>query len=140
MTRTGSAVWNGGIMDGKGTVSTETAVLNNAPYSFNARFAEGQGTNPEELLGAAHAGCFSMALAGRLAKEGLTADSIETSSAVTVEKDGEGFTITKVHLTVKAAVPGATAEQFQQCAKDTETGCPVSKLFNAEITMDATLA
>lgn len=140
MTRTGSAVWNGGIKEGNGTVSTETKVLDQAGYGFDARFSDGKGTNPEELLGAAHAACFSMALAGRLNKEGLNPESINTTSAITIEKDGDGFTITKAHLTVKASVPGATAEQFQQCAKDVESGCPVSKVLNATITMDASLA
>ncbi len=140
MVRKGSAVWNGGIMDGKGTVSTETKTLNEAPYSFTSRFEEGQGTNPEELLGAAHAGCFSMALSGVLGGHNLTADKIETTAAVTVEKVEGGFAITKVHLTLNATIPGATDEQFQAAAADAKAGCPVSKLFaGAEITLDATL-
>ncbi len=140
MNRKGSAIWQGGIMDGKGTVSTESGVLNNVQYSFSSRFESGNGTNPEELIGAAHAGCFSMALSGVLGGAGLTADSIETTATVSVVKEEGGFVINKVHLAVTASVPGATAEQFQELATAAKQGCPVSKLFNAEITMDATLA
>lgn len=140
MIRTGSAEWNGGIIDGKGTVSTETGTLSNAPYSFTSRFEEGKGTNPEELLGAAHAGCFSMALSAVLGGAQLTADSIKTSAAVSVVKIGDGFVIDKVHLTVEASIPEATAEQFAECAANAKANCPVSKLFSsAEITMDAKL-
>jgi osmotically inducible protein OsmC len=141
MVRTGSAEWNGGIIDGKGTVSTETGTLSNAPYSFVSRFEEGQGTNPEELLGAAHAGCFSMALSGVLGGHKLVADYIRTSAAVSVVKVEGGFAIDKIHLTVEASIPGATAEQFAECAATAKAGCPVSKLFTgAEITLDAKLA
>ncbi|MFM9873245.1 MAG: OsmC family protein [Fimbriimonadaceae bacterium] len=140
MVRTGSAVWNGGIMDGNGTVSTETKTLDNAPYSFTSRFESGQGTNPEELLGAAHAGCFSMALSGVLGGMELKADKIETTAEVTVEKVEGGFGITKIHLTTNATIPGATDEQFQTAAANAKAGCPVSKLFTgAEITLTATL-
>ncbi|MBA4294180.1 OsmC family peroxiredoxin [bacterium] len=139
MVRTGSAVWQGGILDGKGTVSTETNTLNNAPYSFTSRFEEGQGTNPEELIGAAHAGCFSMALSAVLGGHNLTADKIETSAQVTVVKQEAGFAITKIHLTLNATIPGATDEQFQAAAAEAKANCPVSKLFNAEITLEATL-
>lgn len=141
MKRTGSAVWTGDIKGGSGTVSTESGVLDAVPYSFAKRFGEEKGTNPEELIGAAHASCFSMALSGALGKEGLTADRIETSAQVTVVPDGGGFTITAVHLTVKAAVPGTDAETFAQIAQGAKEGCPVSRvLAGAEITMDATLA
>lgn len=127
-------------MDGKGTVSTETGVLSNVQYSFNSRFESGTGTNPEELIGAAHAGCFSMALSGVLGGAGLTADSIETTATVSVVKEEGGFVINKIHLEVTASIPGATAEQFQELATAAKQGCPVSKVLNAEITMDATLA
>jgi osmotically inducible protein OsmC len=140
MKRTGSAVWQGGIRDGKGTVSTESGVLNGAQYSFATRFEDGKGTNPEELLAAAHAGCFSMALSKQLNDAGLTADSINTTASVRLEKTDAGFSITKVHLDVTARVPGADAAAFETAANNAKAGCPVSRLFNAEITMDAKLA
>lgn len=139
MDRKGSALWKGSIKEGHGTVSTETGVLNNAQYSFTSRFENGAGTNPEELLGAAHAGCFSMALSGALGRNGLTADSIATTATVTVEAVEGGFGITRVHLACEAVIPGATNEQFQEIAAGAKAGCPVSKLFNAEITLDAKL-
>lgn len=139
MVRTGSAIWQGGILDGKGTVSTETNTLNNAPYSFTSRFEEGQGTNPEELIGAAHAGCFSMALSAVLGGHNLTADKIETSAHVTVVKQEAGFAITEIHLILNATIPGATEEQFQAAAAEAKANCPVSKVLNAEITLEATL-
>jgi osmotically inducible protein OsmC len=139
MKRTGSAVWQGGIKDGKGTVSTESGVLDGAQYSFSTRFEEGKGTNPEELLAAAHAGCFSMALSKQLNDAGFTADSINTTAAVRLEKTDAGFSITKVHLDVTARVPGADASAFETAANNAKAGCPVSRLFNAEITMDAKL-
>jgi osmotically inducible protein OsmC len=139
MKRTGSAVWQGGIRDGKGTVSTESGVLDGAQYSFSTRFEDGKGTNPEELLAAAHAGCFSMALSKQLNDAGFTADSINTTAAVRLEKTDAGFSITKVHLDVTARVPGADAAAFQTAADNAKAGCPVSRLFNAEITMDARL-
>lgn len=139
MDRKGSALWKGSIKEGHGTVSTETGVLNNAQYSFTSRFENGAGTNPEELLGAAHAGCFSMALSGALGRSGLTADSIATTATVTVEAVEGGFGITRVHLACEASIPGATNEQFQEIAAGAKAGCPVSKLFNAEITLDAKL-
>ena len=139
MKRTGSAVWQGGIKDGKGTVSTESGVLDGAQYSFSTRFEDGKGTNPEELLAAAHAGCFSMALSKQLNDAGLTADSINTTAAVRLEKTDAGFSITKVHLDVTARVPGADAAAFETAANNAKAGCPVSRLFNAEITMDAKL-
>ena len=139
MKRTGSAVWRGGIRDGKGTVSTESGVLDGAQYSFSTRFEDGKGTNPEELLAAAHAGCFSMALSKQLGDAGLTADSINTTASVRLEKTDAGFSITKVHLDVTARVPGADQAAFETAANNAKAGCPVSRLFNAEITMDAKL-
>ena len=139
MKRTGSAVWQGGIKDGKGTVSTESGVLDGAQYSFSTRFEDGKGTNPEELLAAAHAGCFSMALSKQLNDAGLTADSINTTASVRLEKTDAGFSITKVHLDVTARVPGADQAAFETAAGNAKAGCPVSRLFNAEITMDAKL-
>ncbi|HEX8560612.1 MAG TPA: OsmC family protein [Pyrinomonadaceae bacterium] len=139
MKRTGSAAWQGGIKDGRGTVSTESGVLDGAQYSFSTRFEDGKGTNPEELLAAAHAGCFSMALSKQLNDAGFTADSINTTAAVRLEKTDAGFSITKVHLDVTARVPGADAAAFQTAADNAKAGCPVSRLFNAEITLDAKL-
>lgn len=139
MKRKGSAVWKGSIKEGKGTISTESGVLSDTQYSFSTRFEDGIGTNPEELLGAAHAGCFSMALSGQLGAAGLTADSINTTATVTLEKTDSGFAITKVHLDVTAKIPGATQEAFETATNNAKAGCPVSKLFNAEITMDAKL-
>ena len=140
MLRKGSAVWQGGIRDGRGTVSTESGVLSEAQYSFATRFEEGKGTNPEELLAAAHAGCFSMALSKQLNDAGLTADSINTTASVRLEKTDAGFSITRVHLDVTARVPGADASAFETAANNAKAGCPVSRLFNAEITLDAKLA
>ena len=139
MQRKGSAVWNGGLKDGKGTVSTASGTLNNAPYSFVTRFENEKGTNPEELIGAAHAGCFSMALSAQLNNAGLKPERIATESTVTLEKLESGFAITTIHLQVSARVPGATQEQFNTAASNAKAGCPVSKLFNAKITMDAKL-
>jgi osmotically inducible protein OsmC len=139
MKRKASAVWNGGIKDGKGTISTDSGVLANAQYSFSTRFEDGIGTNPEELIAAAHAGCFAMALSGQLGQAGLTAESIKTIAAVTLEKTDSGFAITKVHLDVSAKVPGATQEAFETAANNAKSGCPVSKLLKAEITMEARL-
>ena len=139
MDRKGSAVWKGTLKEGTGTVSTESGTLNTAPYSFTSRFEHGAGTNPEELIGAAHAGCFSMAFSGQLASEKLTAESIETTATVTVEKLDAGFAITRVHLAMTAKIPGASEEAFQRLAAGAKAGCPVSKLFNATITLDAKL-
>ena len=133
------AVWKGSIKEGVGTISTETGVLNEAPYGFKSRFENGKGTNPEELIGAAHAGCFSMAFSLILGNAGLTADKIETHAAVTLDKVGEGFEITAIHLSVVAKIPGATDAKFQELANMAKTGCPVSKLMKATITMDAKL-
>jgi osmotically inducible protein OsmC len=139
MQRKGSAVWNGGLKDGKGTVSTPSGVLNNAPYSFVTRFENEKGTNPEELIGAAHAGCFSMALSAQLNNAGLKPERIATEATVTLEKLEGGFAITTVHLQVSARVPGATQDQFDTATNNAKAGCPVSKLLNAKITMDAKL-
>ena len=138
--RKGSAQWKGGLKDGKGTVSTASGVLKGTPYSFSSRFEGQQGTNPEELLGAAHAGCFSMALSAQLDGAGLKADSIDTTATVSLEKLEGGFAITSVHLEVRAKVPGADQAKFDEATKKAKEGCPVSKLFNTKITMDAKLA
>jgi osmotically inducible protein OsmC len=135
----GSAVWSGGIKDGKGAISTKSGALKEYPYGFAARFEGKPGTNPEELIGAAHAGCFTMALSLILGEAKLTADQMETTAEVTLDKEGDGFAITTVHLTLKAKVPGATKEKFEELANKAKTGCPVSKLLKANITMDATL-
>ena len=139
MLRKGSAVWRGGIRDGRGAVSTESGVLDGAQYSFGTRFEEGKGTNPEELLAAAHAGCFSMAFSKQLEDAGHSADEIRTTAAVRLEKTDAGFSITKVHLDVTARVPGISPEAFRTAADNAKAGCPVSRLFKAEITMDAKL-
>lgn len=139
MKRKASAVWQGGLKDGKGKISTDSGVLQDTQYSFSTRFEDGKGTNPEELIAAAHAGCFSMALSGQLGAANLTADSINTTAAVTLEKTEAGFTITKIHLEVKAKVPGASQEAFTTAANNAKAGCPISRLLKAEITMDAQL-
>ena len=139
MKRKASAVWKGGIKDGKGTISTDSRVLSDTQYSFSTRFEEGNGTNPEELIAAAHAGCFSMALSGQLGSAGLTAERINTTAAVTLEKTEAGFTITAVHLNVSAKVPGADKQAFETASNNAKTGCPISRLLNAKITMDAKL-
>lgn len=140
MIKKASAVWKGSIKEGGGTISTETGVLNEAPYGFKARFEDGSGTNPEELIGAAHAGCFSMALSLMLSEAGLTPEKIETRAAVTLEKVGDGFEITSSHLDVVAKVSGADAARFAEIANKAKVGCPVSKLMKTNITMDAKLA
>ncbi|TXK64916.1 OsmC family protein [Alkalisalibacterium limincola] len=139
MKKHGSAVWKGGIKDGGGTISTETGVLDAAPYGFKARFEDGPGTNPEELIGAAHAGCFSMAFSLILGEAGFTPERITTRATVTLEKAGEGFEIPSVHLDVGARVPGVSKEVFQELATKAKEGCPVSKVLRADITMDARL-
>ncbi|MDQ2936270.1 MAG: OsmC family protein [Acidobacteriota bacterium] len=139
MKRNASAVWKGGLKDGKGTISTDSGVLSETQYSFSTRFEDGKGTNPEELIAAAHAGCFSMALSGQLAQAALTPESIRTTATVTLEKTDAGFTITAVHLEVKAKVPGADQQAFEKAANNAKGGCPVSRVLNAKITMNATL-
>jgi len=139
MKRTASAQWHGDLKSGKGAISTESGVLTKTQYSFSTRFESGKGTNPEELLAAAHAGCFTMAVSAQLAAAGLTAESLETSCAITLEKLADGFTITESHLELKAKVPNATQEQFDTAVNNAKTGCPVSKLYKANITLDAKL-
>jgi osmotically inducible protein OsmC len=139
MIKNASAVWRGGIKDGGGTISTETGVLRDAPYGFKSRFENGPGTNPEELIGAAHAGCFSMALSLMLGEAGLKPEQIDTKAAVTLDKVGDGFEITASHLTVVARIPGADQAKFMEIAGKAKAGCPVSKLMKANITMDARL-
>jgi osmotically inducible protein OsmC len=139
MQRTASAHWSGGLKDGKGAVSTQSGVLNNTQYSFSTRFENGVGTNPEELIAAAHAGCFTMALSAELGKAGMTAESIDTTAALTMEKTDAGFTITAVHLDVSAKIPGADQAKFDEAALGAKKGCPVSRVLNASITMSAKL-
>jgi osmotically inducible protein OsmC len=137
MQRIGSAHWQGGLKDGKGTVSTASGVLKETQYSFATRFENGIGTNPEELLAAAHAGCFSMALSAQLEAAGMKAQSIDTRATVSLEKVGEGFAITAIQLDLTAKIPGAMQEKFALAANNAKAGCPVSKLFanNAKITL-----
>ncbi len=139
MKKTASAVWQGNLKEGKGTISTESGALKDNPYGFNTRFEGAPGTNPEELIGAAHAGCFSMALSMMLGQAGLTAERIETKAEVTLDKSDDGFAITAIALTLNAKVPGADEAQFQQIANQAKEGCPVSKVLNAQITLTATL-
>jgi osmotically inducible protein OsmC len=140
MIKKGSAVWKGSIKEGGGTISTETGVLKNAPYGFKARFEDGPGTNPEELIGAAHAACFSMALSVGLGNAGFTAESIQTEAAVRLEKVGDGFAITHSDLVCVAKIPGIDDKTFQTIAEQTKSGCPVSKVLNAKISLAAKLA
>ena len=137
--RTGSAIWQGGLKDGQGTISTESGALDGHPYGFAMRFEGVKGTNPEELIGAAHAGCFSMALSGILGREGLTAERMDTKARVTLEQKDGGFEITAVHLTLEGRVPGCDAAKFQELAEKAKAGCPVSKLLKAAITLEAKL-
>ena len=139
MKRKASALWKGNLRDGKGTISTDSGVLSDNQYSFTSRFAEGKGTNPEELIAAAHAGCFSMALSNELGSAGLIPESIRTTATVTLDKTEAGFAITSVHLDVSAKVPGASQQAFETAAGAAKRGCPVSKVLKAEITMDAKL-
>jgi len=140
MQRKASAVWQGGIKDGKGTISTESRVLSATPYSFSTRFEGAPGTNPEELLGAAHAGCFTMALSLMLGESGIRPDRIDTTATVSLEKLESGFTITKVHLDVTVNAPGADRAKFEAAAAKAKTNCPISKVLRADISMDAKLA
>jgi len=137
--RKGSAVWTGGLKDGKGTVSTESGVLRDTPYSFATRFESAPGTNPEELVAAAHAGCFSMALSNIIGEAGLKANRIETTATATLEKTAAGFTVTAIHLDVAAQVPNADQATFERLAGQAKAGCPISRLLNAAITMEARL-
>ena len=137
--RSGSAVWSGGLKDGKGSISTQSGVLDNTQYGFNTRFEDGPGTNPEELIGAAHAGCFTMALSGQLGAGGMTAKRLLTTATVTLEKGDDGYSITEVHLNLVANIPGANVEAFEAAALRAKVGCPISKLLNTHITLDARL-
>jgi osmotically inducible protein OsmC len=140
MKRNASAVWHGNLKTGKGTLSTDSSVLKSTPYSFTSRFESGTGTNPEELIAAAHAGCFTMALSAALDQSGFVADTIETTAALTLENNPKtSWTISAVHLTTKAKVPGISAEKFAEVAAGAKAGCPVSRVLNAAITLDATL-
>ncbi|MDM3884102.1 OsmC family protein [Pseudomonas sp. BCRC 81390] len=139
MKKTASAIWQGGLKDGKGLLSTESGALKQNPYGFNTRFEGSPGTNPEELIGAAHAGCFSMALSMMLGEAGLTAERIDTAAEVTLDKQPDGFAITAVHLVLRAKVPGASEAQFLEIANKAKAGCPVSKVLNARISLDAAL-
>jgi lipoyl-dependent peroxiredoxin len=139
MQRKASAQWRGDLKSGSGAVSTASGVLAKTAYSFHTRFEEGQGTNPEELLAAAHAGCFSMALSAQLGHMGLTPESIDTKCAISLEKSPDGFAITASHLEVKARVPGASQAAFDRAVEAAKTGCPVSKLYKAKITLTSTL-
>lgn len=136
----GSAAWRGGIKDGRGAISTQSGALKDHPYGFSSRFEGKPGTNPEELIGAAHAGCFTMALSLILGEAKLTAEHMETKAEVTLEKAADGFAITAVHLTLRAKVPGADPAAFAALADKAKAGCPVSKLLNAKITLDAALS
>ena len=139
MERTASAVWNGSLKEGRGTITTQSGVLSNAPYSFVTRFENGKGTNPEELIAAAHAGCFTMALSAQLGTMNFTPQSLRTSAKLTLEKLDAGWTISKIHLDVSARVPGISASAFESAAASAKANCPVSRLLKAEITMDANL-
>ncbi len=139
MDRNAKAQWKGDLKSGAGTISSASGVLANTPYSFKDRFEQGTGTNPEELLAAAHAGCFSMALSAELQKEKLKADSIETTCTITLDKEGDGFAIKRSHLVLTAKIPGASEEAFNRATQAAKEGCPVSKLYDTEITLDAKL-
>src|SRR6516165_387277 len=139
MQRKASAVWQGDLKSGKGDISTDSGTLKNTQYSFSSRFESGVGTNPEELLAAAHAGCFTMALSAQLGAAGMVASKLETTCTISLEKVGEGFSITKSHLDLVATIPNADKAKFDTAVQNAETGCPVSKLFKAEISINARL-
>ena len=139
MERKATAVWSGDLKGGKGQISTQSGLMKEAQYGFTTRFENGPGTNPEELIAAAHAGCFSMALSGQLGNAGMTADSITTEAKVTMEKLEAGWTVTAIHLDVKAKIPNADQAKFETAANNAKNGCPVSMVLKASITMDATL-
>ena len=139
MQRKASAAWQGDLKSGKGSISTDSGVLKQTQYSFSTRFENGVGTNPEELLAAAHAGCFTMALSAQLGGAGLVAEKLDTTATISLEKVGDGFSITKSHLDLTAKIPGATQAKFDAAVKAAEAGCPVSKLFKAEISVSAKL-
>lgn len=139
MKRKATAVWSGNIKSGQGTISTESGVLKDAAYNFSGRFENGSGTNPEELIGAAHAGCFAMALSGQLEEAGMVADSLRTTATVTIEKTGDGFSVTAVHLDLVARIPGADKAAFETAANNAKAGCPISRLLKADITLETRL-
>lgn len=139
MKKTASAHWEGNLKQGKGTISTQSSALKNNPFGFNTRFEDTPGTNPEELIGAAHAGCFSMAFSMLLGEENFIPDSIDTKATVTLEKKSDGFTVTAVQLDMRARIPGINQAKFDEIAGKAKVGCPISKLLNAEITLNATL-
>jgi lipoyl-dependent peroxiredoxin len=139
MIRKASAVWKGSLKEGKGTISSDSGVLSNTPYSFTTRFENAKGTNPEELIAAAHAGCFTMALSAQLGNAGITPESLETTVSLSLDKLESGWAITKIHLDVTARIPGADQAAFDKAAENAKAGCPVSKLLKAEITMTARL-
>lgn len=139
MKRTATAAWSGDLKNGRGTISTQSGFLSNTQYSFKARFEDAPGTNPEELIAAAHAGCFTMALSAQLAEAGMTADSLRTTATVTLDKRDSGFAITSVHLDLVADIPGADRNAFDKAVNAAKTGCPVSKVLNTMITLSAKL-
>ncbi len=139
MIRKASAQWKGNLKEGKGVVSTDSGVLKNTAYSFSTRFENGAGTNPEELIAAAHAGCFSMALSGQLGNAGMTAESIDTKATLTMEKLDAGWTVTAIHLDVAAKIPNADAAKFKEATEKAKAGCPISRLLNTKISMEARL-
>ena len=139
MKRKASAVWRGGLKDGKGTISSESGVLKETPYSFSTRFENGIGTNPEELIAAAHAGCFSMAFSAELGKAGITPESIHTTANITMDKTDAGWTVTESHLDVAAKIPGVDPAKFTAAANAAKAGCPISRLLRANVTMNARL-
>lgn len=139
MVRKASAVWKGSLKDGGGTISSDSGVLSNTPYSFSTRFENAKGTNPEELIAAAHAGCFTMALSAQLGSAGITPESLETTASLTLDKLDAGWTVTKIHLEVTARIPGADKAAFDKAAENAKAGCPISRLLNAQITMSARL-
>jgi osmotically inducible protein OsmC len=139
MKRKASAVWKGDLKSGKGSISTESGTLKETQYSFSTRFENGVGTNPEELIAAAHAGCFSMAFAAELGRAGFTPDTIHTTATITMDKTDAGFTVTESHLNMTAKVPGIDSPQFNAIADGAKAGCPISRLLNAKVSLDATL-
>lgn len=139
MVRKASAVWKGSLKEGKGTISSESGVLSNTSYSFSTRFENAKGTNPEELIAAAHAGCFTMALSAQLGNAGITPESLETTASLSLDKLEAGWTVTKIHLDVTARIPGADKAAFDKAAENAKVGCPISRLLKAEITMTARL-
>ena len=139
MVRKASAVWKGSLKEGKGTISSDSGVLSNTPYSFSTRFENAKGTNPEELIAAAHAGCFTMALSAQLGTAGITPESLETTASLSLDKLDAGWTVTKIHLEVTARIPGVDKAAFDKAAEAAKAGCPISRLLKAEITMTARL-